>query len=189
MSVVNNFLFTNYLEDGEDILLVCHKHIWVHRKVLTKEFLLGIALPVLFYFIYPPLIALWGLWFFVGILRFIYNIADWFYDAWLITNMSIIDVEWNGFFSRQSSRIEYHTIDGIQYMVQGFWPTILNYGQVQLQQVGGAIIVSLKDATNPRKVEREVLRVQEKVIKDKSQREHEALKDILAGLVQSTLRK
>ena len=189
MAVLSNFLFTSYLEDDEDVFLVCHKHIWTHRKPLTKEFILGLALPVIFYFVYPPFLLLWGVWGFIGLLRFIYKIADWYYDAWLITNMGIIDVEWNGFFSRQSSRIEYHTIDGIQYTVQGFWPTILNYGQVQLQQVGGAVIVNLSDAVNPRNVERQVLKIQEQVVNDKSRREHEALKDILAGLVQSSMRK
>lgn len=187
--VISNFLFTNYLEDGEDILLVCHRHIWTHRNELTKEFLVGIVLPVIFYFVYPPFILLWGAWLFVGFFRFLYALADWYYDAWLVTNMSIIDVEWNGFFNRQSGRIEYHTIDGLQYTIQGFWQTVLNYGDVQIQQIGGAVVVNMKDAANPRKVERGILQAQEKVINDKSRREHEALKDILAGLVQTSMRK
>lgn len=170
-------------------MLVCHRHIWTHRKVLTKDFLVGIVLPVVFYFVYPPFLLLWGAWLFIGLVRFLYAIADWYYDAWLVTNMSIVDVEWNGFFSRQASRIEYHTIDGLQYTIQGFWPTILNYGNVQIQQIGGAIVVEMKDAMNPRAVERGILKVQEQVINDKSRREHEALKDILAGLVQSNMRK
>ncbi|MBT6068393.1 hypothetical protein HOG48_01415 [Candidatus Peregrinibacteria bacterium] len=186
---LNNFLFTNYLEDSEDIWFVAHKHIWVYRKKLTKEFLLGLVMPVIFHFVYPPFFLLWLGWAFVGFLRFLYAIADWYYDAWLITNMSIIDVEWNGFFSRQSSRIEYHTIDGLQYIIQGFWQTILNYGNVQIQQIGGAIVVEMKEAARPRNVEREILKVQERVISDKSRREHEALKDILAGLVQHNMRK
>lgn len=186
---LNNFLFTSYLEDEEDVILVCHKHIWIHRHALNKEFLLGVALPVIFYFVYPPLIILWGTWLIIGLLRFLYAIADWYYDAWLVTSMGIIDVEWNGFFSRQSNRIEYHTIDGVCYQVQGFYQTIFNYGDVQLQQIGGAIIVELKDAVNPKRVESQILKVQDRFISDKSRREHEALKDILAGLVQSSMRK
>ena len=187
--VISNFLFTHYLEDGEDISIVCHRHIWTHRNELTKEFLVGIALPAIFYFVYPPFVLLWGAWLFVGFLRFLYTVADWYFDAWLVTNMSIIDVEWNGFFSRQSSRIEYHTIDGLQYTVQGFWQTILNYGNVQIQQIGGAVVIEMKDAANPRAIERGILQVQEKVIHDKARREHEALKDILTGLVQTSMRK
>lgn len=187
--VISNFLFTSYLEDGEDILFVCHRHIWTHRRELTKEFLIGIVIPVIFYFVYPPFVLLWGVWLLVGFLRFVYALADWYYDSWLVTNMSVVDVEWNGFFNRQSSRIEYHTIDGLKYTIQGFWQTVLNFGDIQIQQIGGAVVIDMKDAANPRGVERGILQAQEKVINDKTRREHEALKDILAGLVQNTMRK
>ncbi len=187
--ILSNFLFAGYLEDREDILLVCHKHIWVYRVPLTKEFLLGIALPVIFYLLYPPLLVLWGVWLIIGFLRFVYTLADWYYDSWLVTNMGIVDVEWNGFFNRSSNRIEYHTVDGISYKIQGFWQTVFNYGQVQIQQIGGTRIVNMNDAMSPKSIERSIIAIQNKFIGDKTHKEHEALKDILTSLVQTTLRK
>ena len=186
--LLNNFLFTNFLDDGEDILMVCHTHIWIYRKPLTRDFLLGIALPIIFYFIYPPLFVLWFGWLIVGVLRFVYSIADWFYDAWLITNLGIIDVEWNGFFNKQANRIEYHMIDGIGYQVQGFWQTVLNYGDVAIQSVSGATNFELPNAAAPREVEREVMRAQQKFVREKTMQEHAALKDLLANLVKSTMK-
>lgn len=184
-----NFIYSGFLEAGEDILFVCRKHIWVHRKPLTREFILGIVVPLFFYFLYPPLLVVWGGWLFIGLLRFLYQLTDWYYDAWLVTTVGIIDVEWNGFFSKSSNRIEYQTIDGISYAVDGFWQTVLNFGLVQIQQIGGTTLVNMDDAYNPKRIEREILRIHQRVVSDKTRNEHEALKQILTSLVQTTIKK
>jgi len=108
-----NIFFRSYLNQGEKIYFVAHTHPFINYASFFKALVLGIVLPLGFNLIMPPFFVIWMGWLAVGILLFLYELLDWYMDAWIITNLGIIDLQWDGFFNKSSTRIEYHTIEGV----------------------------------------------------------------------------
>ncbi len=182
--MLENILFRNYLNAGEKIYFVAHTHPFVAYGTFFKTLTMGIAIPLGFNILMPPFQIVWLVWMIVGVLAFIYELLDWYMDAWIVTNAGIIDLQWDGFFSKSSTRIEYHTIEGITYEIKGFWGTIMNFGNIMVERLGTGTVVTLENVAFPKKVEREVLHYQAKFVTDKSLKEEAALKDMLVSMIQ-----
>lgn len=179
-----NIAFRSYLNRGESIYFVAHTHPFVMYGAFFKALVFGILLPLGFNVIMPPFYYIWWGWAALGLLIFLYEILNWYLDAWVITNQGIIDLQWNSFFDKSSTRIEYHTIEGITYQIKGFWGTIMNFGDIMVERLGTGTIVTLENVAFPKKVEREVLHYQDKFIRKKNMKDDMALKDMLAGMLQ-----
>ncbi len=95
----SNLLFSSHLEKGEKIAYIAHTHFFTAIKPLSKVLFFWLLIPVSFYFIFPPLKIVWLIWSGVGLLKLFYATADWYFDAWLITNLGIIDIKWDGLFN------------------------------------------------------------------------------------------
>jgi len=131
----------------------------------VKMFFLGIAFPVLLFLLFPQLLWPVALWVLAAHVKFFYEIADWFFDSWLVTNLSVIDVEWNGFFHKSSSRIEFADIEEISWEVKGFLGTVLGFGNCEMVCANSKIL--LENCASPKKVELKVHELREKFLHEK----------------------
>lgn len=61
------------------------------------------------------------------------NFVDYYLDVWIVTNERIINIEQKGLFAREISEKELGNMQDITSDVDGFWATILNYGDVYIQ--------------------------------------------------------
>ena len=150
------------------------------------KFFFGIFIPLVAWWLFRDIkeIALFAaVWLAIGVLRFIYEFFDWYYDVWLVTNASIVEIMWEGFFKKSSTRIEYHIIQGIGYEVTGFGRTIFNYGTIALDKFAGGQSV-FDGAISPRKTSEMLTRAQEDFVTNKSFRDHRALQGILTDMLQ-----
>ncbi|MBU1992721.1 MAG: hypothetical protein ABH856_02540 [Patescibacteria group bacterium] len=181
--VIQDFLFRKHLNDGETILSVAHKHLWVVLPTIFKDLFFGVGIPMFLFMLFPQIAFYMLIWVWGGLLVLSYHLYDWYFDAWLMTNQGVLDVEWKSFFNRTSARIEYHMVEGVSYEVTGFWQTVLNFGVVTLEKVGSGVLVQLVNVNNPKRVERELLGCQKKYLTQKAFREHGALKDLLTDMV------
>jgi len=177
------YFFQRYLDDGERILYVAHKHVLVLKIDSAKTIFFGICIPVFMYFLFPEVFIFWVIWVFIGIVAWVHDYVDWYFDAWILTNVGVIDVERGGFFDFTSTRLDYHMIEGISYSINGFWRTVLNYGDIVVDKLGSQTSVSLKDAANPKKLERILIAYQDKYVSSRSVRDHNALKDMLSEMI------
>lgn len=189
MSAFRRYLFSDYLEDEEEIIFVAHRHFFVFMPDLFRISFFHIVIPVGFWFVFPQLLWLYIVWTAIGLIRFLFVLQDWYYDCWLITNMGVVGVEWTGYFERTSSRVEYQSIEGMSYTIKGVVRTIFNYGDVTLAKLGGATSVTLKDAYNPKRVERNLVSSQEKYLESKNFTDQEVLKQLLSDLVVQHVKK
>ena len=189
MSAIKQYLFSDYLDDGEEIAFVAHRHFFVFVPDVFRVAIFHFFLPAGFWFLFPQLIWIYLVWAVIGLVRILFIIQDWFYDCWLITNLGVIGVEWTGYFERTSSRVEYQSIEGMSYTIKGLFPTIFNYGNVTLAKLGGSTSVTLKDAYNPKKVERNLISFQEKFMTSKNFTDQEVLKQLLSDLVVEHVKK
>ncbi len=183
MLSINKFLFSGFLDDDEKILYIAHRHIFIHLKTLLRTTLFGIAIPLFFHLLFPDAMIFWFLWAVAGSVTFLYQLFDWYYDVWVFTNVGVVNVEWNGFFDRAASRVDYHMIEGISYNVKGFWPTIFNFGDIVLERIGAAQPILLKDARKPRKIEKKFTHFHNHFINERRYSNHENLKELLAEML------
>lgn len=176
-------IFASYLDEGEKIMHVAHRHVLMFQIDAAKPFFFGIVIPVILYLFFPlvwPLFALWG---FGGLLGIFYYFIDWYYDVWLLTNIGVVDIERNGLFDITATRVDYHMIEGLAYNIKGFVQTMLRFGDMTIDKLGAQTFLVLKDAASPKKLERLVMRFQDKYVNERSVRDHHALKDMLSEMI------
>ena len=181
--MIRDFLYKSYLGEGEKIQFVIHRHIFMQMKDFFRVVFFGIFLPLFGWWLFPQILLFAAAWFAIGTLRFLFEFLDWYYDVWLVTNVSIIEIMWQGFFKKSSARIEYHTIQGIGYEVNGLARTIFNYGTVALEKFAGVGSV-FDGAVNPKRKAEMLTKAQEEFVTNKSFRDHRALQGILTDLLQ-----
>jgi len=183
MKFNKNTLFEKFLDDGEKILYVAHRHFLIFKFDSAKTIAFGLMLPALLYIIFPNFLLFAIGWGILGLLRMGYHFIDWFYDVWILTNSGIIDIERNGMFDITSTRVDYHMIEGISYNIKGLIQTIFRYGEITIDKLGAQTAVVLKDAASPKKLERKILKYQEKFVHSKSIRDHDSLKSMLSDMI------
>lgn len=178
-----NYFFKSFLDPGEKILYVAHKHILVLKLTAAKSSFLGITLPIILFFIFPQFVWFFVAWTLVGAFVFFYHLFDWYFDAWLLTTSGVVDIQRNGFFDMTATRIDYHMIEGISYNIKGVIPTIFNYGTITIDKIGAKTSVVLENAASPKNIEQRALKYQQRFVNDKSIRDHDFLKGMLSEMI------
>jgi hypothetical protein len=177
-------LFNRHLEEDEPLYMVVHKH-WL---IGIKEMLLPVAvfagtLAVLYYVPFrlaAMVVTVVDIGVCIWILR---NFFDYYLDGWVITDRAIIDVEWHGWFHRESTRIDYSSIEGVSYEIKGVFGTLLRYGTVSIEKISSGSTVSIEHVKNPRDIESIILACQEACIRSKNMKDSSTVKDIIAEIV------
>lgn len=141
---IKNYRFKE-LHDGENVIKVLHRN-WFY---LLTQFLILILMAIVLFagFFFLPLLfpelmegEMHSLFLF-GEVTFILAVwlygflvwIDYYFDIWIITDERIINIEQKGLFMRQISEADYTKIQDVTAQVEGFLPTIINYGDVYIQ--------------------------------------------------------
>lgn len=61
---------------------------------------------------------------------------DYYFDIWIITNERIVNIEQKGLFVRHISELNFFRVQDVTAVVEGLLPTVLNYGDVEVQTAG-----------------------------------------------------
>lgn len=162
-------------KEGEVILAVLHRH-WFNiltqmLLILALIIMLGLSaiyLPIVF----PNIVLLSGGNFFVffeisgamfiWVLFFILWI-DYYFDAWIVTNKRIVNIDQKGLFVRNVSELELENIQDVTTEVCGMIPTFLNYGNVFIQNAGQVERFIFQNVPNPYAVKDLIMNLQEKM--------------------------
>ncbi len=81
-----------------------------------------------------------------------YVITMYLLDMWMITDHRIIDSQQHGFFSRTVSEASLARIEDVSVIVRGLIPTMLNYGNVEVQTAGAEDRFVFRQIPDPQKV-------------------------------------
>lgn len=180
---LSHHIFRGHLEDGEKIYHVAHRHPLVLKIASFKTFMLGIVTPTILFLFIPQAFLICLVWWLVGFVGMCYHFFDWYFDAWLVTTVGVIDVEVHGIFNKISTRIEYENLESISYTIIGALQTIFGYGDITIDTQGTKTTLTLKDASNPKKLEKLVKHYQNKHMTSKSIRDYDALKGMLSEMI------
>lgn len=181
--IIADKIFRSYLDPGEKILDICHRHPVIMTADLGRVLFFGFLIPAFLYYLFPNYWIFFGIWIAISILRALRVVLIWYHDVLLITDASLMDVYWNGIFSRTSSRLEYGMIEGVTIEISGIWKVVFNYGDVKVQGAGGGAYINLRDAINPKRVEKRIMHHQEKFVNNQSMKDSESLKNLLTSLI------
>jgi hypothetical protein len=183
--IINRILFGKHLEQNEEILYAVHKH-WVElAKPALEVGFFGFAIPWGLYLIglnTPLFFWVAVVWSALAYLKFLGLVLDWYCDTWLVTNMSVITIQWNGIFNNLSARVGFEDIEGATYEIAGFSATVLRYGNMTLRVMSGSHF-KLGPVANPKGAELALARYREKFITERNIKDTNSLKTLLASMV------
>jgi len=158
-----DYYFTSGNPD-EKIIAVIHRH-WFNMFLQYIPILILLAVMIVSYSLQPYIFSDFTneagrkLFYFVQsfllLCIWIYGFVIWFdyyLDIWIITNKRIVNVEQKGLFSRKVSELEYKHIQDISTDVRGFFPTILNYGDLTVQTAAEMSHFIFRSVGNPYKI-------------------------------------
>lgn len=184
MADLNQVFFNRHLEDDEELILLVHKHWLLGFKFLfwpTVSFIAGWA--VLYVFPVKMILYLAVLWGIASLVWLFRNFFDYYLDAWIITDSGVIDVEWHGWFHRQSTRVLYSDIQGVSYEFQGVLSTVLRYGSISVEKISTGSVISMDYVSNPKQVEGIILRNMEGYLHDKNLKDSRHVQELLSSMV------
>ena len=187
--MLNRALFSGHLDDGEEVTRIVHKHWLLGFKALLAPtlVLLGLLAVLAMYHDRRPTPIGLGLGALATAVWWIRNFFDYYLDAWIITTHGVIDVEWHGFFHRESTRVLYSDIQGVSYEIKGVLPTLLRYGTISVEKISTGSAMSLDYVYQPKRVEGMVLRNMEGYLHSKNLKDAKQVQELLATLVAERL--
>lgn len=164
----------NKIKD-EKIEIFIKRHWFIFLIKILFYFILFI-IPFLFYFLigeelygtydnnvrYSLIILIANVYYLSVWLFFSANITNNFLDYWIVTNKRIISINQNGFFSRAVNELPLSRVQDITCETSGFFPTILHYGNIQIQSAGAKQLSVFKQVPRSAKIAQDILRLVEK---------------------------
>lgn len=176
--------FNRHVDDDEEIIFVVHKH-WLHGFRYLFWPIIAFAASWGFFAFAPYkivfyLMALAAVATLVWSLR---NFYDYYLDAWIITDQGIIDVEWHGWFHRQSTRVLFSDIQGVSYEISGVVGTVFRYGSISVEKISTGSTLSMDYVKSPRAIESIILQQMEEYLHSKNMADATHVQDILSKII------
>jgi len=112
---------------------------------------------LLLFFLTLLLLVLWAVMFLV--------VANYYLDYWIVTNERTIHAELKGLFSRVSSSVNHDKIQDITVEVKGFFPTLLNFGNLYIETAGEFQRFTFKQIPEPYKTKDVIFKAQKEYLK------------------------
>jgi hypothetical protein len=170
------------MEEGEEIFYAIHYHIITIFKPILKISFFYIFIPGFLYWIIETLSFIWLIWIAIGISKILSVLFSWYFNALLVTNLNLVNVEWKGLFNRQANRIEYSQIESFSYTVIGLANTIFNFGDITIDKSSGNQI-TIQGAYRPKQKAQLLTKIQDQMVNKQLHRDHEGLKGVLTNLL------
>ncbi|NCP67519.1 hypothetical protein GW756_02455 [bacterium] len=181
--------FRAFLEEDENVLRVFRRPILFSIPGFTIRALLWLGLVAAVWFFYPAYnqFNVSYIWQGLAVVGFVHTFAPmwkWYFNSLVMTNESLIIVDWPKLWERRSTRIDFHNLDEITVERNGVKSFMLNYGNLILGKINGGEMHSVKGIGRPTKTARIIEDYREWFLDKKNFTEESALKGLLSGLVQ-----
>lgn len=170
------------MEDGEEIHLIIHHHLIIIIKPLLINTAIFLIPSILLWLLFPEAYIMWLIWLAIGFVRVKMLIFAYYFNALLITNLNLVDVEWISLFNRSAQRIEYGQIESFAYNINGFLNTVLNIGDITINKISGSQI-NIESIFNPKQRVQMLSKLQDQMVQGQLHKDHSSLKDILSNML------
>ncbi|MBI4086416.1 PH domain-containing protein [Candidatus Kaiserbacteria bacterium] len=179
-----------HLEQNEEIIKIVRKHWFILMRdtavplllliVPTSVYLFAgdvvLGIPLLQHFHYANtgalfLVSAWGL---IAWMMLFLVWTDYYLDMWIITDQRIITIDQQGFFRRIIASFRYERMQDISIEINGFIPTMLDFGNIRAQTAGHEVDFRMNGAPNPRDIKALILEAADKIVAERHAELHEA---------------
>lgn len=131
--------FKKYIPDNQEVLWVIHSHFIVIADKIFLSLIFWFLLPSFLLF-YSSLFKTFApfyffeIFFFLVFIKIIYDIFDWYNDAWVVTQSGVINVSW-WLFDAKTLSIKYENIEWIEIIQDWIIDTILKNWKIVLHKI------------------------------------------------------
>lgn len=140
-----NFYFETQ-DRGEKVYIKARAHPFINFGwVMNSSFLLVLPLFVWYFLSILPIdlsifghisfysiIVILSIYYSIAISMMFFNFLDWYYDLYLVTNIRIINIQFDPLKQHRISEAKLEHIEHVDESMVGFFPSILNYGDVKV---------------------------------------------------------
>ncbi|MFA6018608.1 MAG: PH domain-containing protein [Patescibacteria group bacterium] len=108
------------------------------------------------------LIVLGGSTFFLFAWLFLFQgFLDYYLDTWIVTTRRVLNIEQNGLFGRVVSELRLYRIQDVTAMVNGFWNTMFDFGNVEIQTAAEHERFMFEEVPHPNQISKAILEAAE----------------------------
>ena len=158
----SNNTFKGQLSE-ETTILVIRKH-WITLALPLFLVLLTALIPIIIYPLITPTLLYfdfyWFLssafWFFLWNLLF-FNLMIYSLNTLVITNKRVIETKQLGFFKYSANEFQKDKIQDISVKIIGILPSLLNYGNLEIQTAGSENKFNFTNFPDPEKIKQIIL--------------------------------
>ncbi len=160
--------------DSEQILHIIHRHwfnLFSHLLLILVFSILLIASLFIVPLVFPEILDAQNARFFVFIENTFFIFVwlfgfllwiDYYFDIWIITSERIVNIEQKGLFVRHVSELNFFRVQDVTAAVEGLLPTVLNYGDVEVQTAGEEGRFIFRQVPDPYHVKDMVMRLSQR---------------------------
>jgi len=151
--------------DAEEVEFILFKHWYMLAAPIVKAFAIIAAtlfIPIWLHFIkfifsYGILALIYYTWqvFWIGYM--IYAYIRWSQDKFIVTNERVINIDQQSPVRRKVSEVELSRIENVTHEVNGFFPTLLNFGTVTIES--GSLTLALRNVEDPAGIQEDITRM------------------------------
>lgn len=141
------------MKQGERVLRIA-RNFWL---TYLPKWIVALLFVLLAFFLMYPLFqrGAWGIALFaalnvIGVWVAVHTLVRQYWNAFIVTNMRVVDIDQRGFFNRLVSEASFDKIQDISYSVRGVLGTIFNFGNVQLRTAGSSATLDLIHVRDPK---------------------------------------
>jgi hypothetical protein len=164
-------------EKDEEVILLLRRHpfILVRQNLI---YLLYFSIPIVVYVLgktlftfilsfplYPIFILIVSLYYSFFSMFLLIEWIDYYFDAWVITNKRLIDVEQIGLFRRIVSETRLEKIQDVTFEIKGIFGTLFHYGNIHVQTAAEAQRFIFKNIPDPGDIKTKILKLYDERVK------------------------
>ncbi len=110
---------------------------------------------------FVPIVLVGSIFFLFAWLFLFQYFMDYYLDAWILTSRRIINIEQSGLFHRTMSELRLYRVQDVTASINGFWATMFNYGDVEVQTAGEKLHFTFEQVSNPNGISKTILELAE----------------------------
>ena len=162
MNSFETHFFKKYIPEWLEIKWVIHEHIVVILDKLILWLSFGAIIPSFLYYqsdAFQELVPFYFLeiYLVIAFIKIVYEIFNWYNDVWIITNESVIDLDW-ALFKTEATSVKYENIEWVGVEQDGIWDKVLNKGTVVIHKIWDDSF-QIEDAVIPYEAVNEIERI------------------------------
>lgn len=146
--------FKKYVPEWQEMIHIIHTHPIVILKNLIVQLVLFVILPVWLFYHSNTVIKeipffYFEIYLFIIFSKIIYDIFNWYNDVWIITDSSIVSVDWS-FLKSKTESVNFDSIEWLWVDESGFIDKLFKKWWLMIHKIWNEEFI-LEEAINPYK--------------------------------------